>query len=388
VTFSVSDTRFLIERLAAGQPPPPRLAAKVIVGYDALLTPWGGDLGGYVASGGSLIRIVSAQAGTGKTHLARAVEARAASMGFLVCHIDAQAQHTDDDLSLYAAFCNGLRSPSSVLFDEINSGLVSILEGVAERMGGSELKLALRRAKLPLVVFEDILPGLVDEIRRVNAASGRIDSMVLGGIAVLGTLLSGERVFETRSLPKIRQTYSYPLLRRLSRLPGKRDAKLWLESLLRAIPAMGFKGVLIVLDEHDSLTRKILDQHIVQLRRILDKLTEGHLPGVFAVYFVLDNFSERVSECNAALDQRIKPILEGPVPHRILSSLEDHRGIGDFEFLQMLGEQIYSLVGPLPLTEKIAARVRECAVRNVTLGMVNTRQFVIEISNYLLDTVI
>jgi hypothetical protein len=382
-----AEARIVIERFAGGQPPPPRLASELVVGFEELLDQWDSDLNDYVAAGGGLVRIVSAPPGGGKTHLARVLQARAASAGYLVCQVDAQAQFTDDDLALYSAFCEGLRHPNVVLQDGKENGIYSIIYFVAEHMSGIELRSAFRQSKLPISSLGDALAGLSDELRRIQASHGKTDSFTQNGIAATVSLISGQRVLGTRSLAKVRRAYGHPLLKKISRTPGKRDARLWLESFLRAIQPMGFKGVVIILDEHDSLTAKILDRHIVQLRRILDKLTEGHLPGVFAVYFVLDNFEERVSERHAALQQRILPIIDGHIPNRVMSRLEDLRGIDDDEFLQILGEKMYRLLGNGSMPEGATEICRNFAKNSISLGLTNTRQFVVQFANYLLDNV-
>ena len=386
--ISRTDARTVIERYVAGQPPPPRLAAELVVGYENILAQWKDDLTDYVAAGGGLIRIVTAPSGAGKTHLSRALQAHAANAGYLVCQIDAQVYSTDDDLALYSAFCEGLKHPSVVLKDGGESGILSVIQIVAERMTGLQLRKSLRSAHLPIVTLGDTLAGLIDEIRLIQSTKGRRDPFVMNGIAATHGLISGQRVLGTRSLAKVRRAYMHPLLRRLVRTPGKRDARLWLESLLRIVQPLGFKGVLIVLDEHDSLAIKVLDRHIIQLRRILDKLTEGHLPGVFAVYFVLDNFEERVAERHGALQQRILPILEGYVPHRVMSSLEDLRGVENEEFLMRLGHKIYRLIGNGPMPEDVAAECRNFAEDSISLGLTNTRHFVIQYSSYLLDNLL
>ena len=255
-------------------------------------------------------------------------------------------------------------------------------------MTGTELRSAFRQAKLPISSLGDTLAGLSDELRRIQSSHGRNDSFTQNGIAATVSLISGQRVLGTRSLAKVRRSYGHPLLKKLSRTPGKRDARLWLEFFLRAVQPMGFKGVVIILDEHDNPTVKILDRHIVQLRRILDRLTEGHLPGVFAVYFVLDNFEERVTERHAALQQRILPIIDGHIPNRVMSRLEDLRGVDDDEFLQILGEKMYRLLGNGSMPEEVTGKCSIFAKNSILLGLTNTRQFVVQFANYLLDNVL
>ena len=379
------EARRVLARLAAGQPPPPRWAADLLVGYDALLRQWKADLEGYIFGGGSLIRIVAAPVGSGKTHLARALQAHAAGNGFLVCQIDAQVQHTDDDLALYGAFCGGLRHPSTLMSNAEECGLLSVLLRAANQITGSGLRASLRRDKLPIATLGDALASLVDEVRLVSARRGSLDREKWDEIVALVELISGQPVMGTRSLAKIRRYYRSPILRRLSRTPGKRDARLWLESLLLAMRSLGFKGVLVVLDEHDTLTSGVLDRHIVQLRRTLDKLTEGHLPGVFTVYFVLDNFSARVAESHIALEQRLKPLLDGHVPNRLLTQMEEVRDVHDEEFLLTLGDRLFELVGNCPMPADLRQCCRTYAKESIRLGRVDTREFVMRLASEMLN---
>ncbi len=378
------DAQSILERLVVGQPPPPRLAAEALVGFEAVMGEWKRDLDDYIAGGGSLLRIISGPVGSGKTHLARALQAYAAERGFLVCQVDAQAQHTDDDLALYGAFCTGLTHPKAFLNEEIGTGLLSVLSDVADRMTEVEVHAMLRPVDLPIVGLRDGLTALVSAIRARSSTSPDSYSDT-DEVDALAALISGQPVDGTRSLAKLRRVYQGPLLRKLPRTPGKRDARLWLESLLRTFRPLGFLGVVLVLDEHDSVTHRVLDRHIVQLRRKLDRLTEGHLPGVFAVYFVLDTFGARVEENHAALGQRIRPLLHGHVPRRVMADLADLRGMDGVEFLQKLGERLYRFLDDGRMPADVEELRDRYAAEYVTLGLTDTRSFVKRFLNELLD---
>lgn len=384
--LSSTECRLLLDRLVAGQPPPIPLAHRFLVGFDDLLVRWRNDMASYVSEGGSLLRIVAAPVGEGKTHLARALQAIAAEMDFLNCHIDAQSQHTDDDLSLHGALCGSLLTPSAVLEEQSESGLLAVFRHVADRISEADARKAVQSVDVPVAFLRDLIPRVIGALRRWEDA--RVLSIQAPDVAVALRLIAGQQVDATRSLRRLRLTYDGPVLRAMARTPGKRDAKLWIESLLRILPRLGFRGVLVSIDEHDYANQRLLDRHIVQLRRLADGLASGHLPGVFVVLFVLDDFRTRVDEQHSALAQRIHPILRGRVPNRILSKLAELRDTDGSDFLVAIGQRLHGLVNGIgqawPAT--IEARCCDLAKANSRLGGPDTRAFVKSFAGFLQET--
>jgi hypothetical protein len=226
------DGRLILTRLAAGQPPAVRSAPALMVGFDRALTDWRADLDRYIASGGSLLRIVSAASGRGKTHLARTLQAEASQRGYAICQVDAAADHTDDDLALYRAFCAGLRYPGDVLEGRPESGLGQTLrrlvgEGLnGEPLSEAEVRKRIRLARdVPVPALAELLPAVLEALRvdceRELSRERRED------VEVVLNLIAGEPVEGTRSLGRLRAKYTGPLLRKLRKAPGKRDARLW-----------------------------------------------------------------------------------------------------------------------------------------------------------------
>lgn len=372
------DGRRLLAAFEAGLPPPPRLAATSLVGLDTVFQEWKRDLETYVAGGGSLLRVVVAQPGSGKTHLGEAMKATAAERGFLVCKIDTQAQHTGgDDLSLYRSFCQGLTVPRQYLGDaDLTPGLKSVLEDVAGRMNRTVVHEALRAVKLPIPALRDALASLVDAIEQGTFAADP-------GWRALLAVVGGEKVPGATSVSALRTRYPRPF-HHLKKLPGKRDARLWLESLLLALRPLGFPGVLLVLDEHDDARKKSLDQTIVQLRQQLDRLAEGHLPGAFVLYLVLDDFPDRVREAHPALDQRMSPLIKGKLPSRLMADLSSLRDLEGPAFLEAVAARLHALIigGPMPaeLEREAAQLAKKHAAK---MGGVDTRAFVQALSQSL-----
>lgn len=376
-----------IHRFIAGQPPVLSTAEKYLVGFDGLMDRWTKDLADYISCGGSLIRILSAPIGCGKTHLANALQSKAARMGFLVCQIDAQAQISDDDLSLYSAFCDGLTPPDALFQQNVERNLTAILFACVKKQPNIHLQPALRNLQIPIPTLKDSILAILEMMNRFVWSGYQMTTSDKKAFAILSTLISGKSVQGSRAFARLKREYDHPLLKKLTRIPGKRDARLWLESLLKMIQPLGFQGVLLILDEHDSIGTKILDRHIVQLRRMLDKLTEGHLPGVFIIYFVLDTFQDRVENSHQALDQRIKPILTNHVPNRLLSKLEDIRDLDPTPFLLEIGKRMYSLLESGPMPSELMLPCTKFAEESCRLGCTDTRQFVKNFAGLLLETI-
>ena len=369
--LQTNESKQLLASFERGMPPPPRLASRCLVGLDTLFGEWKHDLETYVAAGGSLLRIVVAPSGSGKTHLGEALKAAAAERGFLVCKIDAQAQHTSgDDLQLYRSFCMGLMVPARYLDEEVSEpGLRSVLEEVAARLDGAAVREVLRSVKLPVPAMRDALAAVVDAIR---AESINQDP----GWPALLSALAGEKAPGAGSLASLRARFPRPFAY-LKKMPGKRDSRLWLESLLLALRPLGYPGVLLVLDEHDDERKKSLDQSIIQLRQQLDRLAEGHLPGAFVLYLVLDDFPDRVRESHAALDQRLSPIIKGQLPSRLMASLSSLRDLADARFLEAVAERLHELIEGTPLPAELATQASMLASKHATkMGGVDTRAFV------------
>lgn len=372
-----ADAKRLLAAFEAGQPPPPRMAARSLVGLETIFQEWQNDLNTYIAGGGSLLRIVVAPPGSGKTHLAEALKSTAAEKGFLICKIDTQAQKTDtDDLVMYRAFCQSIMVPNCYFGErDAAPGLLGVLRDLATRMSGSEIRNKVRPMKLAIPAIKDVIADLVDAIR--------LDIPLDKGWRALLAVMEGEKIFGISSVTALRRYYPSQF-RSLKKLPGKRDARLWLESLLLILQPLGFPGVLLVLDEHDDARKQTLDLSIVNLRHQLDKLAEGHLPGTFVLYLVLDDFPDRVSVSHPALDQRTSPIIEGKFPSRLMTDLESLRDIEGVDFLLEIAKRIHLLVFEAPMPSNLVPLVTELANKHsLKLGGINTRAFVKSFSQFL-----
>ena len=302
------------------------------------------------------------------------MKAIAAERGFLVSKVDAQAQGTSgDDLMLYRAFCEGLTVPSDYLDGDGEAGLLSVLEEVAERLQPTDVTAALKQAVLPMQAVRDPLVAVVRQPRLQVIDGG--ETALDEGWRALASVLCGERPSWARSLGALRARHPGPF-GLLKRFPGRRDARLWLESMLIALRHLGFPGTLVVLDEHDQASPKILDGSIVQLRHQLDRIAEGHLPGVFVLQLVLEDFPARVREHHSALEQRVMPILGTTLRSRLLMPLADLRDVDGPAFLEQVGDRLHHLIAGGPISDALRRRTRDLARKHSKLQGPDTRAFV------------
>lgn len=362
------DRQQLLDCLGSGQPPPAELAPQMTVGLDRSGQETHALLAHHVAAGGSAMRIVSSPAGTGKTHVGSVTKSSAAALGFLICSIDVQASRSDaGDLPLYQAFCRGLILPAAHLDgrDE-GGGLGQVLEDAARRLTDAQARAAIRAQNLPIRQLEDILVQLLGAARNGLFARDQAARMVLRAIA-------GERT-ECRNLAAYRRQWPAAFAK-VRALPNGRTARLWLHSMLLALRALGFPGVVIVLDEHDTGGAKALDRSIVQMRHQLDRLSEGSLPGVYILVLVLENFLQQVRASHMAFAQRISPVLRGRA-FRLHQSLHELRDLDPEPFLCALADRIHELVVGAPMSEATRRLVQRESRRHAPLGSVDTRGFV------------
>ncbi len=380
------ERRRLAANLTNGLPPPPHLADECLAGLDGLVTSWKEDLTEFLPAGGSLLRIVVGAPGTGKTHLGRALKAVGSKLGYLVCQVDMQAQGTsDDDLALYRAFCDGLMLPGNYLEEdpgENEAGLRSVLADVAERLSDGEVRRALAGVATPIPFVREALRRAAEALRPAadGPAQARTASLLL-------SLLGGELPAGVSSYAKFREGYGNPFSW-LRRIPTRRDAGLWLESLLLALPALGYSGVILVIDEHDDQRVRTLDQSIRQLRRRLDRFAESSFPHTFVLYLVLDDFPERVKRNHQALEQRIVPILPvtpGDPDGRLLTELADVRESEGEEFLVAVGSRLFAVCHGTEPPAKVVASFAKWAEECCYVNGPNPRAFVKRMAHLLVN---
>jgi hypothetical protein len=91
---------------------------------------------------------------------------------------------------------------------------------------------------------------------------------------------------------------------------GKRNAAVWLRSLLALPRQLGFKGLVVLFDEtgadvHVKSAFSSHQQHLANLRNLVDHLATGGTPGCSVVYATTRDLMEIAKEDYLALWQRV-----------------------------------------------------------------------------------
>ena len=365
------DGEQLLRSIEQGRPPPPRMAASSLFGMDSVLAAWRQDLELYVGKGGSLVRIVSAPVGAGKTHLGLALKAIAAELGFLVCQVDVQAQSTaSDDLALYQAFCSGLQTPAAFLGDQTgNRGLRGVVDDVVTRFDRDAVSRGLRQARLPIQAVAEVLGDLIEVVRDSDGSGEH-------AINTAFALLSGAKVGQ--SVAALRRSYPGEL-KHFGKRPTGRNARLWQESMMVALRGLGYPGVVVVVDEHDQNSKAKLDASVVQLRREMDRLAEGQLPGSFVLYLTLDDFAIRLQD-HEAVRQRVEPILHESSSTSLLVRLDALRDRRGRDFLAHVGGSLYQLIAGESVPASFGPLLTAMAAKYERMEGCATRDFVKELA--------
>jgi hypothetical protein len=373
-----------LQNLRQGQPPPPGFARSLFVGGDELLQGLEQDLKEYVILGGSLLRVLAAPYGGGKTHFSLAAQAIAAEQGMLLAAVDVQSDPSGEgELALYRNICRNLTSPSSFLAETSSTqhGLAAILEEASIRLGSDVAVRVLRTAQVPLPFYRDALCDLL-EIEPTPTP---------GRLALFRAIVGDSPGLSLRALRS--QHPDYFTRRGLQRLPGKRDARLWTETLLVSLRALGYPGVMLTLDEHDEFPSTKSDLNIARLRSRLDALAAGALPGTFILYLVLETFRERVQAKYQALEQRIRPLLVleresgmGARPKmapQLYSNLADWQQLDDEELYAAIADRLVAKPLPASLQRKMNIVIR---AHSQNLAQRSLRPFVQALAEVILSS--
>lgn len=253
------------------------------VGLDRLERGLGDDLD-TAASGGAAFKAVRGEYGAGKTFLARWLGERAKSRGMAVAEV--QISETETPLhrleTVYRRLCERLTTATAApsafrpvldawLFtleeDVLASGDVDPSDQAA--VDAATESLLERR----LSTLNRVAPGYAAGLRGYRRAIGADDTATADG---LSAWLAGER-------------HVAASVRRAAGIKGDLDhflALSFLQGLLGVLRDSGHPGLLLVLDEVETLQRVRSDARtkaLNALRQLIDEIDNGRFPGLYLV---------------------------------------------------------------------------------------------------------
>ncbi|MFW6188689.1 MAG: BREX system ATP-binding protein BrxD, partial [Actinomycetota bacterium] len=238
-----------------------------------------------VAGGGSVVKAVRGEYGTGKTFFARHLSEAALRRGFAAAEV--QISETETPLhkleTVYRRITESLRTASvppsafravldSWLFtleDDALSADPSLDPSNAETLDAAVTKLLDER----LAAVSAKTPAFAQALRGYRAATASGDAAIADGLAAW---LGG-------------QPHVAAAAKRAAGIKGDLDhfgAMAFLQGLLLVLRDAGHPGLLVVLDEVETLQRMradVRDKALNALRQLMDEIDAGRFPGLYLV---------------------------------------------------------------------------------------------------------
>lgn len=295
----MNDARDILRRLAQhGVLDVPEVAARLSTGLDGFVERWKRETLSFLATGGSELRFVEGPNGRGKTHFLQVLETYARRAGFVTARVGTQTKP-------FAALQDTYR--------QIALAMTASEPGEIGQCGLAHLLAVLSAAQL--AGFQNVARGnpgfrnlIAAYVRRVQA--GQTDLPVTQDLRALLMHDTNRRVTFGELFRLDRQ-----LPRPLGKL-GKRNAAAWLRSLLTLPRQLGFKGLVVLFDETGADLHlrpeplRARQQHMANLRNLVDHLATGGIPGCSVVYATTNDFIQMAFEDYPAMWQRVARLEE------------------------------------------------------------------------------
>lgn len=360
----IQKQRDTLHRLAQyGTLDDPEVATRLSTGLAGFLKRWEEEVLPFVAGGGAELRFVEGPNGRGKTHFLQALGVTAQRAGFVISRVDCSMQH----------------KPFASL-QETYRAIVTTMSAADVAHNGAGVGLGGILASLPperLTAFQQVPRGnpafrnlVIAYAKRAQAGALR-DQVSLDLRALLHH--DGNRRVTFGELFIAANNLRVPLPRPLGKI-GKRNAALWLRSLLALPRQLGFKGLVVLFDETgaDLSIRPGFgrfgehQRHLANLRNLVDHLATGGTPGCSVVYATTRDLVEIAKQDYPALSQRVERREEANGfgqstrnPRAIWCRLDElTEPAPDVpEFFQELGEKLLALAKDAGLPAKRLAAV-------------------------------
>jgi hypothetical protein len=357
--------RDILNRLAQfGTLSDAEVAERLSTGLAGFLGRWEREVLPFVAAGGAELRFVEGPNGRGKTHFLQALEVVAQRAGFATSRIECGMEHKPfaSLQETYRAIATTMRAG---LLGQNGSGT-----GVGVILGGLTTERMAEFMKAPRgnPAFRNLV---IAYARRAHSGFQR-DQVMLDLRALLHHDTNRRVTF--RDLFAGAKNLGTNLQRPLGRV-GKRNAAVWLRSLLALPRQLGFKGLVVMFDETGADVsfrseyggRIEHQQHLANLRNLVDHLATGGTPGCSVVYATTRDLMEIAKQDYEALWQRVARLQDGEGfaagsrnPRAIwcrLDELTEPSPDGP-EFYMELGEKVLDLARDAAMPASRLATVR------------------------------
>ena len=316
----------------------------------------------FVAGGGSEIQFVFGPYGRGKTHFLKAVSEWVRQRGFVTAYVD----------------CMDGQSPFM--------SLIETYRAIAARMTPPETHEFFGTTGIAQVVeaqFTDRDPAgqraLITHLKADKALSPDFRNLVLAYCTEGVVDGSDEYLADTLKallahIPTYRVTLGtlyrkYPHLPRPLGKLARRNAAVWLRSLVSLPRALGYRGLLVLFDETETVLlrsrRRRQQAHLAHIRTFVDHMATGAFRGCAIYYAVTEEFIDIADRNLGALSQRIERVQVPEMddtrnPRAIWVGIDEltRPGPQDPRFFEELAERIVHIGRKSGLDHSDATRIR------------------------------
>lgn len=253
----------------------------------------------FIAAGGSDIQFVFGPYGRGKTHFLKALAQWASERGCVTAYVDCQRPF-ESLVETYRAIAAGMTPPGTHKFFA-TSGITRTLEARFTGLDTVAQQRTIARLKADRALSPDF---------RNLAVAYCTEAVVGGGDEDLADRLEALLA----STPTFRVTLG-PLYREHPQLPrplGKltrRNAAVWLRSVLSLPQVLGYNGLVVLFDETEAALRSTgrrQQAHLAHIRTFVDHMATGAFRGCAIYYAVTEEFIDIAGRNLGALRQRIE----------------------------------------------------------------------------------
>lgn len=277
------------------------IAARLSSGLGPFITRWQKETLPFLLAGGAELRFIEGPNGRGKTHFLQALEVAGQQAGFATARIQCGMQSKP-----FAAMQETYREIAKTMTAPRNARHRN-LGGIAGIVGSlsTEQLTSYQQTPRPNPGFRNLVVSYAKRSQLMPHPDPLADD--------LRALLhhdNGRRVLFTEMFRSARSE-GMNLPRPIGRV-GKRNAGVWLRSLLALPKQLGMNGLIVLFDETGTdlhLGREPIrarQQHLANLRNLIDHLAVGDIRSCSIIYATTHDFIQLARQEYPAISQRIE----------------------------------------------------------------------------------
>ena len=258
----------------------------------------------FIAAGGGEIQFVFGPYGRGKTHFLKALAQWTSDRGCVTAYVDCQSPF-ESLVETYRAIAAGMMPPGTQrLF--ANKGITRTIEARFAGLNGIEQQKIIASLKTDRALSPDFRNLAVAYCTEAVAGGGDEDLADR-----LEALLANTPTFQVTLGSLYREHPQLP--RPLGKLT-KRNAAVWLRSMLSLPRVLGYNGLVVLFDETETAlwTRYFLSRrqqaHLAHIRTFVDHMATGAFRGCAIYYAVTEEFLDIAGRNLGALSQRLERV--------------------------------------------------------------------------------